>query len=170
MYWVAGHDKWCGCAGYKQGRLNCYWQPAFLWLQMYLHLVLDERQLPGPGPAIRHPPECDPAQHRRPGQHRGVRLGVTELKLVDLCYCCTFYNEGAKRHIFPIERLFFIFLSDVGRSDMTQSSSSPKNNNSEEFRINRLNQGYVGSFFDDLFLHCQTTWFTKNQCWCIESC
>lgn len=46
----------------------------FSWLQVHLHTVPDEWQLPGPGPAVRHPPECNTRQYHCSGQHRGVRL------------------------------------------------------------------------------------------------
>ena len=55
---------------YPRSRSNCW--PV--WFQVHLHAVPDEWQLPGCGPAVWHPPECNTCQHQGPGQHRGVRL------------------------------------------------------------------------------------------------
>ncbi len=48
--------------------------PCVCWFQVYLHIVPDERQLLGSGPAVWDPPKCDTCQHRGSGQHGGVRL------------------------------------------------------------------------------------------------
>lgn len=56
------------------------------WLKVHLHTVPDEWQLPGSGPAVRDPPECNSRQYRCSGQHGGVRLSdrpVPPLRLTD---------------------------------------------------------------------------------------
>lgn len=66
--------------------IHCVLPPDLrtLCFQVYLHTLPDEWQLPGSGPAVRHPPEREACQHRCPGQHRSVRLSdwaVRQLRL-----------------------------------------------------------------------------------------
>lgn len=56
------------------------------WLQVHLHTVPDEWQLPGSGPAVRDPPKCNSHQYCCSGQHGGVWLSdwpVPQLRLTD---------------------------------------------------------------------------------------
>lgn len=127
---------------------------GFLCLQVYLHLVPDERQLPGPGPAVRHPPECDSAHRRRPG----VGQCVTELMTSSAdVIAAPSPNQGAKGLFTPefnrekkyprkLCTIFIINFWPTWEGLISCSLVLCFKNNSRELIINPFHHGDVGLF------------------------